>query len=89
MTDMAIWASFRARGVRPGINPGLDPIGNLRETLQLHDWELVMKLLPVSSVERLTRQLQEVWAEILPDVLHNLVSSLPGCLRQRVANSLI
>ena len=74
--------SFWAKGVWPGNSPDLNPIENLWAILK----EKVSELPGATTADQLARQLRKAWAAISPDVLHNLVSSMPERMRQCIAN---
>ena len=57
----------------PGNSPDLNPIENLWSFLQ----DKLDKLAPSTSIPSLTRNLKCAWQNISPDVLNNLVSSMP------------
>lgn len=74
--------SFWAKDVWPGNSPDLNPIENLWAILK----EKVSELPGATTADQLARQLRKAWAAISPDVLHNLVSSMPERMRQCIAN---
>ena len=65
--------SFWAKEEWPGNSPDLNPIEHLWSILQVE----YNKLLPATTIRMLTRNMKMAWSRISPQILENLVNSMP------------